>query len=256
MNRNAATAFIALGLLAAGLGWAFLPPHRGRLQYVVEVVDPRPPSEAEMPDSLGEIEVSRLFAFVPRTVTLRSARLIRLTRSRPGRGPSEIAVLEHMSQYLGASDYELGSPPENGPHWAAGAASGLRRGSAELGTRTVEISAVLGRLGPLFDESLWTDAPEAFASELEQGGWQLQVSYLLFALSWREREQALAQLRAHPRLLAAPGWEALSPARPPPISDPVRLLIAAALVGAGLCVLVWQLRRMSWGEVARRLGRQ
>ena len=235
----------------------FLPPDRGRFQYAVEVVDPRPWSESEMPEALSKVRVTRVHAFVLRTdAQVAAAGIIRLRRPDTDEGPAEIAMLQNMSRYITSADCELGVLTEGGSAAAAGALSGIRRGTTKLGSRTINTSALLGRLGPLFDTSLWIELSGPLVGELEEAGWQVQASFLLFPRTWREGQQVLAQLAADPGLLPAPGSKILNPSEPPPLSDPIRLALAAALVCAGLCVLVWQLRGTSRDDVARRLGRK
>ncbi|UCC67155.1 MAG: hypothetical protein JSV79_08390 [Armatimonadota bacterium] len=257
MSRSAAAVLIAVGMVVGGLGWMFLPPDRGRFHYVVEIVDPRPWSESEMPEALREVRVTRLHGFLSRAdAQVAAAAIIRLRGSDTDEGPAEIAMLQNMSHYITSADCQLGVVTEGGSAAAAGALSGIRRGTIKLGSGTIDVSALLGRLGPLFDKSLWIELSRPLMRELEEAGWQVQASFLLFPRTWREQQQVLAQLAAYPGSLPAPGSKILSPAEPPALSDPIRLALAAALVCAGLCVLVWQLRGTSREEVARRLGRK
>ncbi len=253
MRRTAGAIFIAAGLLAGGLGWMFLPPHGGRLQYAVEVVEPRPISDSKMPDGLAEIEIRRLlWGFWPAAVTVEPTTLIRLTPPQEDEGAPRLAIVQDVREHFSASDCQLGGLPEDGPRWAAGLTSGIGRGRAELGGRTLNVSAALDRLGPLIDDSLWTDAGDPLISELESAGWKAQVGYLIPALSWSERQQVLARLKADPSLLPAPNADILSPGQPPPISDLLRLVLAGGMVCIGLLVLLWRLRETWREELASR----
>lgn len=238
-----------------GLGWALLPPDGGRYEYVVAVVDPRPLSEAEMPPGLKTREVTRLHAFIPAKASIQAARVITLTRPEGADGPPQVVMVENLSKYIKSADCQLGRMEPGVPAAAAGAATGLRRGPIELGSHRTNIAGLLEPLGPLFDDALWLESSPSLADELEQAGWQTQVRYLLFAETWGEREQVLAQLQADPELMPAPGAETLSPAEPPALSPPMRLALAAVLVLTGLAVLVRRVHRMSRGEMARRFGR-
>jgi hypothetical protein len=209
-----------------------------------------------MPEGLDSVRVVRHLALLPRANTkLETVRVIRLTRSSGSPGRAKIAMLPDMARYITSAHYELGSLPKSGPRWAAGASSGLERGEAQLGTRTINVSALLGALGPLFDEWLWTEFSQPLVSELAEAGWQVQVSYVVFASSWQERTQVLAKLASDPELLSAPGAEIVSPARPPVLSHSVRVTLALALICVGLWVLLVQLRGMSRNELARRFRR-
>jgi hypothetical protein len=238
------------------VGWALLPHDEGRYAYVVAVVDPRPLSEAEMPAGLRTREVTRLHAFIPLRATIEAARVIMLTRPGEAEGPAQVAMVENLSRYIKSGDCQLGRMEPGVPAAAAGAASGLRRGPVELGSHRTKIAGLLEPLGPLFDSAMWIETSPSLADELEQAGWQTRVRYLLFAETWREREQVLAQLQGDPELLPVPGAEILSPAQPPALSEPVRLALAAVLVLIGLTLLVRRVRRMSREEMARRFGRR
>jgi len=256
MKRMIPGLLILAGLLIGLVGWTLLPPYRGQLQYVVEVVDPRPWSEAEMPEGLDSVRVVRRLAFAPRPSTkLDTARIVRLTRASGSLGPAKIGMLPDMARHITSSNYELGSLPKSGPRWAAGASSGMERGEAQLGTRAVNVSILLGPLGPLFDDWLWTDFSQPLMLELADAGWQVQVSYVVFASSWQEQSQVLAELASDPGLLPAPSAEIRSPAKPPLLSHPIRLALALALICVGLWVLAVQLRGMSRHDLARRFRR-
>jgi hypothetical protein len=256
VKRTTAAVFIAIGLIVGGVGWALLPPDVGRYEYVVAVVDPRPLPESRMPAGLEAREVTRLHAFIPLEAIVQTARVTMLTRPRDAEGPAQVAMVQNMSAYIKSSDCELGRMQSGVRPAAAGAASGMQRGQIELGSHPIKIAALLGPLGPLFDEALWIESSPSLAAELEQAGWRPEVRYLLFTQTWDERAQVLAQLQADPDLLPVRGAEILSPAEPPALSQPVRLALAAVLVLTGLAVLVRRVRRMSRGEMARRLGRQ
>ncbi len=239
-----------------GVGWTLLPRDGGRYEYVVAVVDPRPPGVSEMPAGLGKREVVRLHTFIPLKATLETARVTMLTRPQDAEGPAQVAMVQNMSAYIRSADCELGRFEPGVPAAAAGAATGLRRGPIELGSHRTNIAGLLGRLGPLFDDALWIELSPSLAGELEKLGWRSEVRYLLFAQTWGERAQVLAQIQADPALLPAPGAQILSPAEPPALSQSARLALAGALVLIGLAVLVRRVRRMSPGEMRRRLGRQ
>jgi hypothetical protein len=242
--------------MVGGVGWALLPHDEGRYAYVVAVVDSRPLPEAEMPPGLKTREVTRLHTFIPLTASIQAARVITLARPEGADGPAQVAMVENLSKYIKSADCQLGRMEPGVPAAAAGAATGLRRGPVELGSHRTNIAGLLEPLGPLFDDALWIEASPSLADELVQAGWQTQVQYLLFAQTWGERGQVLAQLQADPALLPVPGAEVLSPAEPPALSQPIRLALAAVLVLAGLTLMVRRVRRMSRGEMARRFGRQ
>lgn len=239
-----------------GVGWALLPHDEGRYAYVVAVVDPRPLPEAEMPAGLTTREVTRLHAFIPLAARIQAARVITLTRPRAAEGPAEVAMVENLSKYIKSSDCQLGRMDPGVAAAAAGAATGLRRGPVELGSHRTSIAGLLEPLGPLFDDALWIESSPSLAGELAQAGWQTQVRYLLFAETWGERAQLLAQLQADPALLPVPGAEVLSPSEPPALSQPIRLALAAALALVGLTLMVRRVRRMSREEMAQRFGRR
>lgn len=235
----------------------FLPSEQGRLQYVVEVVAPGPWEASEMPEAVRDLRVTRVHGFVPRKgVPVEAARVTRLSPPEGGREAMEVAMLEDLGRYITSADCDLGRVRKGDGQAAAGALSGLRQGETELGGHRVEVSSVLGHLGPLFDGSLWLETSLPLADELEEAGWRVQSGFLIFTRSWEERNQALAELTGDPGLPAEPGWEIRSPAEHPPLSASVRLLLAAALVLGGLCLLAWQLRGISREEVAHRLGRK
>jgi hypothetical protein len=209
-----------------------------------------------MPAGLAARDVVRLHTFIPLKATLRTARVTMLTRPQDAEGPAQVAMVQNMPAYIKSADCQLGRMQPGLPPAAAGVHSGLRRGPVELGSREITIAALLGPLGPLFDDALWIELSPSLAGELEKAGWRPEVRYLLFAQTWGERAQVLAQLRDDPDLLPAAGAGILSPAEPPALSEPVRLALAAVLVLIGLAVLVRRVRRMSPGEMRRRLGRR
>jgi len=256
VKRRTAAVFIAIGLIVGGVGWTLLPLDGGRYEYVVAVVDPRPLPEAEMPAGLKTREVTRRHAFIPAKASIQAARAIMLTRPEGADGPARVAMVENLSLYIKSADCQLGRMEPGAPAVVAGAASGLRRGPVELGSHRTNIAGLLEPLGPLFDDALWLELSPWLADELEQAGWQTQVRYLLFAQTWGEREQVLAQLKADPDLLPVPGAEVLSPAEPPALSESARLALAAVLVLTGLAVLVRRVRRLSREDMARSFGRQ
>lgn len=243
--------------MVGGVGWALLPHDEGRYAYVVAVVDPRPLPEAEMPPGLKTREVTRTHIVIPVTARIQAARVTMLSRPEGADGPGKVAMVENLSEYIKSADCQLGRMKPGVSAAAAGAATGLRRGPIELGrTDRTTIAGLLEPLGPLFDDALWMETSPSLADELAQAGWRTEVRYLLFAETWGERGQLLAQLQADPALLPVPGAQVLSPAEPPALSQPIRLALAAVLALIGLTLIARRVRRMSRQEMADRFGRR
>jgi hypothetical protein len=165
-------------------------------------------------------------------------------------------MAEGLADLFTPADCQAGKAAAGESTALAGAASGLSRGFTQLGSRTIEISGVLEGLGPLLDEGLWMEWSQSLAAELAGAGWRVRVRYLLLAETWAEREQVLAQLAAEPGLLPTPEAEIISPAEAPPLSDALRLVLAAVMVAGGVLLLVRQVRGMFGQAAAGTLGRE
>ena len=256
VRQRRAVVFILAGMVLGGLAWTLLPPDRGRFQYAVSVVDPRPWPDAEMPAGLEEIRVVRRQFLRTRTAETGTVEVMGLTRPKGGDGPAHVMMVEGLAALFTPADCQAGKAATGESTALAGAASGLSRGFTQLGSRTIEISGVLEGLGPLLDEALWMEWSQPLATELAGAGWRVRVRYLLLAETWAEREQILAQLGAEPGLLPTPEAEIISPAEAPPLSDALRLVLACVMVAGGVLLLVRQLRGMFGQAAAGTLGRE
>jgi hypothetical protein len=241
MKRIIAVIFILAGCTVGAFGLALLPGDHGRFEYIIEVVDPRPAAQSVMPEGLAALGAVRALALKPP-----------ISASKPQR----VLLVAGLAGLLKASDCALGSLPTS-REWQglAGSDSGLDRGPLQLNGQEVQICGLLQELGPLWDGSLVMAASESVEEALREAGWEAQARYLLFAASWDERGKMLAKLEADTQLLPTPEAMIVSPARRPPLSRGAKLVVAVALVCAGLFVLGCQLRGLSREEVARRFGR-
>ncbi len=248
--------FILAGMVLGGLAWILLPPDRGRFQYAVSVVDPRPWPDAKMPAGMEEIRVVRRRFLLPRTVEVGAVKVTHLAPPEGREGSAHVMMAEGFADLFTPADCQAGKAVAGESTALAGSASGLSRGFTQLGSRTIEIAGVLEGLGSLLDEALWMEWSQSLATELAGAGWRVRVRYLLLAETWAEREQVLAQLEAEPGLLPTPEAEIMSPAEPPPLSDALRLVLACVMVAGGVLLLVRQLRGMFGQAAAGTLGRE
>lgn len=243
MRTAVSAIFILAGLALGAVGLLVFPSGHGRLEYMIEVVDPRPASEAEMPAGL-----SRLGA----------VRALVMDSPAEGQPPQRVLLLPDIRETLKMSDCALGSLPEIGAWQAlAGANSGIKRGTITLAGNEVRVCGLLQQLGGILDESLVMPASEDVEAALLDAGWTARtVRYLLFTKTWHARSEMLARLGQDPKLLPAPRAQILSPARRPPLSRGPRIAISLLLVCVGLFVLAWQARGLTRDELARRFTRR
>lgn len=240
MNRRVALVFTLVGLAVGAIALLLLPSAPGRFEYMVQVVDDRAAEESQITPALESMGAVRALTMRSPTADL----------------PRQVLLVPKLWGRLRNEDCALGTLPEDGL-WSAlaGSQSGLERESISLVGHPVSISAILQRLTPLFDSSLVMDWSPAVHAALTADGWEGEASYLLFADTWEERNQLLAELKSAPEMLPSAGAEILSPAEKPLLSSAARRVLAAVLVCAGLLVLALQLRGLSREEVARRFGR-
>jgi hypothetical protein len=218
-----------------------LPGDGGRLEYLIQIVDPRPAAESEMPAGLRDLGAIRAVVASP---------------APAGEGGMRIVLLPDLEATLTSADTALGVLPGPGElAGVAGADTGLGRGGTILAGRRVVVSGVLQSLGHPFDGSVVMKESDELESELGAAGWSLRAHYLIPAESWEEREAALGRLSGDPLLLPVPESDVIAPGRPPRLPRRMRLSAAIALICCGLAVLGWQLRGLSREEIGRRLGR-
>jgi len=242
MRRAVSAIFILAGLALGAVGLFVFPAGHGRLEYMIEVVDPRPASEAEMPAGL-----SRLGA----------VRALVMDSPAEGQLPQRVLLLPDIRETLKMSDCALGWLPEIGARQAlAGANSGIKRGTITLAGNEVRVCGLLQQLGGVLDESLVMPASEDVEVVLLNAGWTARVRYLLFTKTWHARSEMLARLEQNPKLLPAPRAQILSPGRRPPLSRGPRIAISLLFVCVGLFVLAWQARGLTRDELARRFTRR
>ena len=262
MTRKLAAAFIIIGLAIGFAGWRLLPSAPGRLEYAVEIVDPRPPAQAAMPEGLKTLGAVRALVVDLPAAQNKARRLL---------------LVPKLSKLLSSADTELGALPQNGrgeheaatgPKAVAGAATGLGLGEAPIYTPSgdpsrpvekagsIDVVASLHHLGPLFDSALMaTDSPAALEALAPLAG-GASAHYFLLTRTAGERGRTLSKLHADARLLPAPNAQVLSPSEGPPASNAADLAVAAALLCGGLLVIGLQLRGVSRQDVARRFARR
>jgi hypothetical protein len=248
MRRNAAALFVLLGLAVGIAGWHPMPSAPGRLDYAIEIADPRPAAEATMPQCLQAFHATHALA-----VDLQE-----------GRGPSRFLLVDTGAKMLSSSDVELGKLPEkrterttSGPLDAmAGADTGLHLGPERVDgveLRIVAVLAVLQHLGPIMDSSIvMSDAPDAL-SALGPLTEKARARYLLLTETPLERSRALGRLRADASLLPTRA-EVISLVKPLPMPNPIRITLAAVFIFGGALVIGIQVRRLGRDEIAQRFS--
>lgn len=243
MKRAIAVVFLLIGMGIGGFGYALLPADHGRYEYVVQIADPRPPAESEMPASLAELGTVRV-----------------VVMEAPEESSEVPAVLlaPNMSELLGAAeDCALGRLPSVGEQEAvAGNATDLVRGPAQVADETVEIVGVLQKLGPAFDGKLVMDPSESFEAALREAGWEAEVHYLVLADTWHARGEVLARLETEPDLLPSPEARVVGTSSPPVVSPLVRTILAVALICMGVVTIAIQLRGFSRQELEGKFRRE
>lgn len=242
MKRAIAVVFLLIGMAIGGLGYALLPADHGRYEYVVQVADPRPPAESEMPSSLAE---------------LGAVRAVVMHAPEGTSGVPAMLLLPNMSDLFGAEDCGLGRLPSVGEQEAlAGDATGLTRGPTQVAGQTVEVVGLLQKLGPAFDDKLVMDPSESFEAALREDGWEAEARYFVLAETWRERGEVLARLEAEPDLLPSPEAHVVGTSRAPVVSPLVRVILAVALICTGVVTIAIQLRGFSRQDLERRFRRE
>ncbi len=252
---------VVAGVTVGALGWGLLPRDGGRLQYAIEIADPRPLSHSGMSQGLKALGA---VAAVAITLPPREGGPATSTGQR---GQAVRALLvPHLSTLLTSADEELGRVSREAetrsnhrgtvlPRAAAGGATGAGLGLLRLDGVSVQVVALLRRLGPIFDSSLLIEDAPASREAFHSPGAIASARYLLLTDSWERRERVLARLRREPGLLPAPSAGISSPARPPALRSSGRIGLAAALICAGALVMGLQLRGISRAEMTRRFRR-
>ncbi len=241
MRRTVGAVFILVGLLAGVAGLALLPADRGRLEYLVQIVDPRPVEEAGVSAELAALGA------IPSIVAEPPARA----------QPAPRVLLPDLERLIGSADVALGTlPMAEQPQAVAGQSTGIKRGELYLVGLEVTIVGSLQELGPLIDESIVMAGSDELSAALVTGGWDCRAQYLLPAASWEERTALLARLEGDPGLLPVPDARVVSPARKPALSRRARLTVSASLVCCGLLVLGWQMRGLSREHIIGALRRR
>jgi hypothetical protein len=242
MRRTVGVVFLLAGLVVAVVGWSWLPPDRGRLEYAVQIVDPRPLDEAGLPAELAALGATTMVVARPAAVEDAVA---------------PVLLLHELDRVIGTSDVALGALPLPGSAEAlAGAATGVPRGALALVDRDIEVVGSLQPLGEVFDGSLAMQASDDLAGAFLDAGWDCRAQYLLPAESWEERTALLARLEADPGLVPAAGVVIPSAAEQPALSRQARLTLSVVLICCGLLALGWQLRGLSREDLARGFGRR
>jgi hypothetical protein len=240
MTRRAAAGVIILGLAIGATGLLVLPGGHGRLEYLVEVVDPRPAEESNTPHALRE---------------LGAVRAVMLRNPSGSSRPSQVLLLQDLAARLRNADCALGGLPEgNGWQGLSGFEAGLERGRTTLAGHDLTVCGKLQSLAPVFDQSLVMPASDDVRQVLERAGWQGQVHYLFFAESWPERGELLAKLETDSEALPTPEARIVSPAERPLLPRSARIWVACVLIFAGLLVVALQLRGVSRGELVGRFA--
>lgn len=245
MRKNAAALFVLLGLVVGIAGWHLMPSAPGRLDYAIEIADPRPAAEATMPQCLRAFHAAHALA-----VDLQE-----------GKGPSRFLLVDTRAKMLSSSDVELGKLPEkrterttSGPLDAmAGVDTGLHLGPERVDGVELRIVAVLQHLGPIMDSSIvMSDAPDAL-SALGPLTEKARARYLLLTETPLERSRALDRLRADASLLPTRA-EVISPVKPLPMPNPIRITLAAVFIFGGALVIGIQVRRLGRDDIAQRFS--
>jgi hypothetical protein len=251
MKRTLAISLLALGVLIGLLGLVVLPPSPGRLVNAIQIMDPRPLTEAAMPEGL------RALGAMP-------ASAVGLP---PGPGPKNALLVPRLAKLVSSADTELGKIPERASSNAslvavAGADTDLHLGATTVKGIKVQVAATLHPLGPMFDENLiMADTPEARAALGVQGrafatSGGPRALYLLLTESYKESRRMVARIEANPSLLPAPHATVYTMAYPPPLSDSFTLALAAGLICAGIAVIALQLRGLTRDEINHRFARK
>lgn len=239
------------------LGWGLLPRAQGRLQFAIEIVDPRPLSAgrgpAAQPQPSGLPEGLKILGAVPVIAVAAPSGAARWSR---------VLLVPKLSELVTSADTELGQVGRNesggragSPRAAAGAATSLTLGPATVDGVEVKVVALLQPLGPIFDRSLIIEEAPATREMLRHADSRASYRYLVPVDSWQKRGQVLARLSQEPGLLPAPNAEVLSEPQPAGISSAGRSGLAAALIAAGVLVIGLQLRGLTRAGVSRRFAR-
>jgi len=248
VRKNAAALLVALGLVVGIAGWRLLPAAPGRLDYAIEIADPRPTAEATMPEGLLALHATRaLAAGLPLP---------------GGKGLSRLLLVDGRARILSSSDIGLGKLPEKGTKQVAsgridamaGADTGLKLGPAAVSGIELRIVAVLQHLGPIMDSSVVMSDMSGSLAALGPLAQKASVRYLLLTQTPLERIRTLDRLRADASLLP-PNAEVISPAKPLPVPNPIRVTLAGVFICGGALVIGIQIRRLGRDEIAQRFSR-
>jgi len=235
-----------LGLAAGIAGWRLLPAAPGRLDYAIEVADPRPVAEATMPDGLRAFHATRALAI----------------DLQEGPGPSRFLLVDAGARMLSSSDIGLGKLPDaavertaSGPPAAmAGTNTGLTLGRATVGGIELRIVAVLHHLGPFADSSIiMLDTPSTLLA-LGPLSEKATARYLLLTATPGERSRALETLRSEASPLP-PDSEVISPETRLPVARPIRVALAAVFICCGALAIGLQVRKLGRDGIAQRFSR-